>query len=92
MELKPCPFCGCKDIIIRREDYNLFGANCNDCGAEGSYCDTKEEAVEAWNKRVPQSDLLKACQIALDALGCDRVRQDRLEAQKIIHATIKRNK
>ena len=34
-------------------------------------------------------DLLRACLIALDALGCDRTRQDRLEAQKIIHTTIK---
>ena len=32
--------------------------------------------------------LLKACQVALDALGCDRTRQDRLEAQKIINAAI----
>ncbi len=33
-------------------------------------------------------DLLKACQVAIDALGCDRTRQDRLEAQKIINAAI----
>ena len=34
-------------------------------------------------------ELLAACQVALDALGCDRTRQDRLEAQKIIHAAIR---
>lgn len=33
-------------------------------------------------------DLLRACQVALDALGCDRTRQDRLGAQKIIHAAV----
>lgn len=32
--------------------------------------------------------LREACKVALDALGCDRVRQDRLEAQEIIHAAL----
>ena len=35
-------------------------------------------------------DLLRACHVALDALGCDRVRQERLDAQKIIHAAIQK--
>jgi len=35
------------------------------------------------------AELLRACHAALDALGCDRVRQERLGAQKIIHAAIK---
>lgn len=34
--------------------------------------------------------LLEACKVALDALGCDRTRQDRLEAQRIIHTAIKK--
>ena len=36
-----------------------------------------------------EGNLLKACQVALDALGCDRTRIDRLNAQRIIHAAIK---
>ena len=35
-------------------------------------------------------DLLQACKVALDALGCDRIRQDRLEAQRIIHAAVRK--
>ena len=34
-------------------------------------------------------ELLKACKIALDALGCDRIREDRLVAQRIIHKAVK---
>lgn len=33
-------------------------------------------------------EMYKSLKVALDALGCDRLRQDRLEAQKIIHAAI----
>jgi hypothetical protein len=32
--------------------------------------------------------LTRACNVALDALGCDRLRQDRLEAQRIIKAAV----
>ena len=39
---------------------------------------------------VAAPDLLVACETALDALGCDRTRIDRLEAQRIIHAAIKK--
>ena len=35
-------------------------------------------------------DLLEACKVALDALGCDRTLQDRLEAQQIIHTAVKK--
>lgn len=35
-------------------------------------------------------DLATACEIALDALDCDRTRQDRLDAQRIIHDTVKK--
>ena len=56
-ELKPCPFCGEKDLI----DYGIMGGTmegfdyvqCENCGAEihsihnGKYI----EAIEAWNRR-----------------------------------------
>lgn len=37
-------------------------------------------------------EMLEALKIALDALGCDRLRQDRLVAQKIINTAIKKAK
>ena len=60
-------------------------ANCLRCGKnQATVCtscvnDVQDEAT---------ADLLAACEVALDALGCDRVRQDRLEAQHIISAAI----
>ena len=37
-------------------------------------------------------DLLEACKIAVDALGCDRLREDRLNAQRIIVRAIAKAK
>ena len=47
-----------------------------------------EEAIANAHLMAAAPDLLAACKIALDALGCDRIRQDRLEAQRIINAAI----
>lgn len=40
-------------------------------------------------RRLVQS-LTSACETALDALGCDRTRCERLEAQRIIHDAVKK--
>ena len=60
-ELKPCPFCGGKAHIFENdygecnfEIYYTIGCKTDDCflymGADNFY-DTKELAIEAWNKR-----------------------------------------
>ena len=56
-ELKPCPFCGSKDVEIRWHA-PLFGEMamlnyviCNDCGAMGSHKILESEAIKAWNRR-----------------------------------------
>jgi len=51
----------------------------------------KEDKANA-NLIAAAPELLEACEIALDALGCDRVRVDRLEAQEIIHKAINKAK
>lgn len=47
-ELKPCPFCGGKAHIMRGGHWIA----CEDCQSESGYYSTKEEAIEAWNRRV----------------------------------------
>ena len=64
-ELKPCPFCGGK--AERKETYKITGSGrlmpqyyikCGNgrCGLYVATCnrDTKEEAVEIWNRRVTE--------------------------------------
>ena len=68
-KLKPCPFCGKTDPVgvfthSERntgwevdERYDYLSVCCaydnGGCGAAGGYRETKEEAIEIWNKRAP---------------------------------------
>lgn len=55
-ELKPCPFCGGKAIIIRTPNFNAlptYFASCTNCGVEmPRVCQTRQQAIEPWNRRV----------------------------------------
>ena len=56
VELKPCPFCGCKarsktHISGKWKKTNWFYVVCSACGSRTSISDVKEEAEEAWNRR-----------------------------------------
>lgn len=59
VKLKPCPFCGSKQIgvMVHDEFYPnlplMYGVTCYDCQAGScQFFRTTEEAIEAWNKRV----------------------------------------
>ena len=51
--LKPCPFCGSYPIL--RNEASEWKVECSSyaCGCMPStwWCDTKEEVIEAWNRR-----------------------------------------
>lgn len=61
-ELKPCPFCGGEASFKKHSFYydkersfsdNTYGISCNNCFAESyQFYQTKEKAIEAWNRRV----------------------------------------
>lgn len=73
--LKPCPFCGHAAILNTSTDGKYYWASCtND---ECSSCKpTKEEAIDAWNKRYDEKSLSERTEkIAdeekiLEALNC----------------------
>lgn len=48
-ELKPCPFCGGKNMRIWNT--STPRVSCDDCLANTAYGETKEEAIEQWNRR-----------------------------------------
>lgn len=61
-ELKPCPFCGGEAVVDHwelsspdegwedeRED--IYYIVCSECGSETYEYRSKEEAIEAWNRR-----------------------------------------
>lgn len=58
-KLKPCPLCGSAAALEIDEDrtdgYENYAIRCNynkgGCGTTGGYRETKEKAIELWNKR-----------------------------------------
>jgi Lar family restriction alleviation protein len=60
-ELKPCPFCGGENIVMR-DVCGLFGKSahtrtyrymqCRDCMSQTGFHGTKPKTIEAWNRRV----------------------------------------
>ena len=61
-EIKPCPFCGGEANVVELNDFvcDRFTVNCKDSKCIGFYIgyineglfSSKEEAIEAWNRRV----------------------------------------
>lgn len=56
MEIKPCPFCGSKDLYVR--DNSGYYVVCKNCDTYGPYGKDDEEAVQLWNRapRVGDND------------------------------------
>ena len=55
-ELLNCPFCGGEaKVYSRKIDWLIddYKVECSKCHCTTDIYDTKREAVEAWNKRVP---------------------------------------
>lgn len=50
MKLKPCPFCGSKNVKV----YSLGGLHvkCFNCDARIGYYESIENAIYVWNRRV----------------------------------------
>lgn len=49
-ELKPCPFCGSKNLRLTGNSWHWV--QCNNCFAEIGGQESEEEAIEQWNRRV----------------------------------------
>lgn len=76
LTLLPCPFCGTAERDDEQERglerwlqmtarSGMFKMECFGCGIEGRYFDTRDEAIEAWNRRWP-ADALRAGEITVN--------------------------
>jgi Lar family restriction alleviation protein len=54
-ELLPCPFCGGDAQTDFIEHIFSYLIECYVCDAQGPICETKEEAIAAWNTRAAAS-------------------------------------
>ena len=51
-ELKPCPFCQERNkLCVEQAGKEIIYVFCGNCGAEGPVCGSREDAIDAWNKR-----------------------------------------
>ena len=61
-DLKPCPFCGCKSVEVLMDEHENpeypWFTQCQMCGAGAERGRTKENAVEAWNRRQTMDELI----------------------------------
>lgn len=48
-ELKPCPFCGSKNLCLIRNSW--YWVQCNNCLAEIGVQESEKDAIEKWNRR-----------------------------------------
>lgn len=47
----PCPHCGCPALVATDKNGKWY-VFCHSCGCRTGFKDTKEDAVDAWNRRV----------------------------------------
>ena len=52
---KPCPFCGSSELKIEMNSDLSWSVGCQECEGHSGTHDTKQEALEAWNRR-PDSE------------------------------------
>lgn len=62
IELRNCPFCGCNDVKVQDAGYNHVAIRCQNpiCKAQGLRSYHTVEAIEAWNTRVIEEELVEA--------------------------------
>ena len=54
VELKPCPFCGNKNVRLRGDvtcGFETMNVFCDNCHATGPWCDSEGGAIKCWNYR-----------------------------------------
>ena len=50
-ELKPCPFCGGKNVRIHKSELGVCWCTCFQCSSSGAVSKNEQEAAKAWNRR-----------------------------------------
>jgi len=50
-KIKPCAFCGSKEVEIARTNENACWVECANCGANRDAVASREQAIKLWNER-----------------------------------------
>lgn len=62
-DIKPCPFCGSKEVILTdSSDIDEYGDEttyyvwCKNCGECSEFWEDPDDAIGQWNKYIPRED------------------------------------
>lgn len=69
IKLKPCPFCGCKNIQFWETDNDThrFQIVCMQCFNGTDECISEEVAIEKWNTRNPMANIVENIVTSLES-------------------------
>lgn len=58
IKLKPCPFCGSEDVEYTNfgKGFDMWLIQCDECEAMFPLLNSREEAIQRWNKRAGDSN------------------------------------
>lgn len=70
-ELKSCPFCGSSNglYVLQEDEYGEWSVFCDMCKTSfhnENHCDTREDAISAWNRRAERT-----CRVGCYPPGCE---------------------
>ena len=67
-ELKPCPFCGGKPVLLKHNDEDYYKVFCECCGArQWTFANrTDRDAIRNWNTRKPMDNIVAELQKSAD--------------------------
>ena len=60
-ELKPCPFCGSKNVDVTKIGPEDWWLQCRGCGATGPIGESEEETIKLWNRCPRKKKKKKKC-------------------------------
>lgn len=94
--IKECPMCGSKKLFVYDDGWDCF-VQCVKCGCHGGTRKTKQKAIQAWNTRPREEELLgviKQVQKVIDLSSSDDDALEWLKANdellKVVEETIKK--
>lgn len=60
LDLKPCPFCGNKDVKpLKTDSEKWYTIECHNCFVSAGLHDTPRRAIDTWNRRTPDDALIE---------------------------------
>lgn len=82
INIRPCPFCGCEDVIIFEDGPEEVRAVCGECGSQTPITASEEAAIRFWNMRDPSSNWISFTGADPETFFCMNCKKDTADVSK----------